>query len=138
MGYTKILRQAKYTAADKEKALNYIYSETKRLELLSHRLLELMELSANRIELQKIDAYELLQEALQLAEERLMIKIHCKAEHAYVLGEHELLISCIMNLLENAKKRVIRKYILHSAVKQSQAAIKLRSVITASEWHKAN
>jgi len=104
MGYTKILRQAKYTAADKEKALNYIYSETKRLELLSHRLLELMELSANRIELQKIDAYELLQEALQLAEERLMIKIHCKAEHAYVLGEHELLISCIINLFENAKK----------------------------------
>ncbi len=104
IGYTKILRQAKYSTEDKEKALNYIYSETKRLELLSHRLLELMELSANRIELQKIDAYELLQAALQLAEERLMIEVHANVEHAYVLGERELLISCIMNLLENAKK----------------------------------
>ena len=104
IGYTKILRQAKYSAEDKEKALNYIYSETKRLELLSHRLLELMELSANRIELQKIDAYELLQAVLQLAEERLMIEVHANVEHAYVLGERELLISCIMNLLENATK----------------------------------
>ena len=104
IGYTKILRQAKYSTEDKEKALNYIYSETKRLELLSHRLLELMELSANRIELQKIDAYELLQAVLQLAEERLMIEVHGTIEHAYVLGERELLISCIMNLLENAKK----------------------------------
>lgn len=104
IGYTKILRQAKYSTEDKEKALNYIYSETKRLELLSHRLLELMELSANRIELQKIDVYELIQAALQLAEERLMIEVHANVEHAYVLGERELLISCIMNLLENAKK----------------------------------
>ena len=56
MGYSKILKQDLYSKADKEKALDYIHSETKRLDILSHKLLDLMELSQGHIHLHEIDA----------------------------------------------------------------------------------
>lgn len=110
MGYTKILRQNKYANADKEKALDYIYSETKRLELLSHKLLELMELSAQSIQLEALDTNELFLSIQQLAYDRLHIHISMENEKAVILGDKELLTACIMNLLENAEKASEQNY----------------------------
>lgn len=105
MGYTKILQQDHYPKADKEKALRYIYSETKRLELLSRRLLDLMGLSGQPIDLQRITVTALFTDVQKLAKERLHIEqLIVVQEAADVIGDEQLLISCIMNLLENARK----------------------------------
>ncbi len=105
MGYSKILKQDLYSKADKEKALDYIHSETKRLDILSHKLLDLMELSQGHIHLHEIDAPHLFQTLQELADQRLdPIHLTVQAEACTILGDEDLLITCIMNLLENVQK----------------------------------
>lgn len=105
MGYAKILKQDKYTKEDKEKALNYIYSESKRLEILSHKMLDLLELSAGQIELSTINTKKYFKKFEELATSRLN-PIHLKLyiENCNILGDADLLTTCFMNLVENSKK----------------------------------
>lgn len=105
MGYTKILKQDKYTKKDKEKALNYIYSETKRLEILSHKLLDLIGLSKDKIILSKINTKEFFEEIKDLANNRFPnISLNLDIKKETIIIDKELIITCIMNLVENAYK----------------------------------
>lgn len=105
MGYTKVLKQDKYSKADKEKALNYIYSETKRLEVLSHKLLDLIGLSEEKVFLSNLNTKLLFKEVQDIAVKRFS-KIHLiiDVKEEIILGDKELLITCIMNLIENSYK----------------------------------
>lgn len=105
MGYTKVLKQNKYSKEDKEKALDYIYSETKRLEILSHKLLDLASLSEDKIILSDINTTEFFKEIKEIASKRfqdLHLSLDIKKEN--LLGDKELLITCIMNIIENGYK----------------------------------
>lgn len=105
MGYTKILKQDKYSNEDKEKALNYIYSETKRLEILNHKLLDLIGLSEDKIVISPIKTDLLFKEIESIAINRFFaIHIELDIAKQTILGDKELLITCIMNLIENAYK----------------------------------
>lgn len=105
MGYTKILKQDKYSKVDKEKALNYIYSETKRLEILSRKLLDLMGLNEKQIVLDNISIKQLFQEIQDLTMNRFQnINLSLDIKEATIIGDKDLLITCIMNLIENAYK----------------------------------
>jgi len=55
IGYADILRSGKYDKETNIKSANYIFHEAKRLETLAHKLMDLMELSNENIELEKID-----------------------------------------------------------------------------------
>ena len=105
MGYAKVLKQDKYTKEDKEKALDYIYSESKRLETLSHKMLDLLELTETKISLSIINTREFFDSLLELANERLRpINIKMEIENRNIKADTDLLNTCLMNLLENAKK----------------------------------
>ncbi len=105
MGYARVLKYDKYSKEDKEKALSYIYSETKRLELLSHKLLDLIGLSEVKIIKNEINVKVLFQEIQNLAINRFPnIDLSLRIKEQIVLGDKELLITCIMNLIENAYK----------------------------------
>lgn len=105
MGYTKILKQDRYSQKDKEKALDYIYSETKRLEILSHKLLDLLSLTEDQIILKKLNASKLLNDAEELAKNRFEnVNLSSEAEETEVMGDEALLMTCLMNLVENAVK----------------------------------
>lgn len=105
MGYSKILKSNKYKDADKEKALNYIYSESKRLEILSHKLLDLLELSSGKIELKQMNTKHFFASLKDLALLRLGdMHLTMDVENKIVLGDEDLLNACFINLLENAKK----------------------------------
>ena len=105
MGYTKVLKQDKYSKEDKEKALNYIYSEAKRLEVLSHKLLDLIGLSEDKIVIEPINTTLVFQEIQSLTINRFPdMHVSLDIKEQTILGDKELLITCLMNLIENAYK----------------------------------
>ncbi len=105
MGYAKVLKSNKYKEEDKAKAIDYIYSESKRLEVLSHKMLDLLELSSGHIELKEIDTKTFFDSLKDLAILRLSdINLALDIEDKKILGDEELLNACFINLLENAKK----------------------------------
>ncbi len=105
MGYTKVLKQNKYSQEDKEKALDYIYSETKRLETLSHKLLDLASLSEDKIILSDINTTEFFKEIKEIVSKRFQdLHLSLDIKEETILGDKELLTTCIMNLIENGYK----------------------------------
>lgn len=103
MGYADLLRFKKCDEDLTSKALHYIYSEAKRLETLSHKLMCLMALSEERIELESISIHDFLEKVSQkiiLDEYELKLEI----EPAVVKADKQLLEVVIRNLVENSKK----------------------------------
>ncbi len=104
LGYSDLLRLKKCDEELTKKALNYIYSETKRLERLSLKLMKLMSLSEEKIELANLEIKKFLEKVIQNENEIIKnIKIILKVEPGIIIGDKELLEVVIRNLLENAK-----------------------------------
>lgn len=105
IGYADILRSGKYDEETNIKSANYIFHEAKRLENLAHKLMDLMELSNENIELEKIDVvcfmnniYNDIHESLENIELKLEIEDGC------VIADKVLLEDCLRNLIDNSKK----------------------------------
>lgn len=110
MGYAKVLKSNKYKEEDKQKALDYIYSESKRLEVLSHKMLDLLELSSGNIKQKEIDTKIFFESFKDFALLRLGdINLTTDIEDKNVIGDEDLLNACFINLLENAKKASAKK-----------------------------
>lgn len=103
IGYSDLLRLRKCDEESTKKALDYIYSESKRLEELSYKLMNLMSLSEERIELKNIEIkkfVEKISKKILLGEINLQLEVEKK-----VLKLDESLIEVVIrNLIENAKK----------------------------------
>ena len=104
-GYTDLLRLKKCNEELTQKALNYIYIEAKRLENLSFKLMKLMSLSNEKIELTEIEIEKFLNKIIK--SEKFSIinnKIELNVEQYKILGDRDLLEVVIRNLVENANK----------------------------------
>lgn len=105
VGFTDLLRLKKCDTETSKTALNYIYAETKRLENLSYKLMKLMSLTSEKIELKPFDIFELMNKVVKL--ETIIItknQIETYLEKAKVIGDIELLEVVLRNLIENANK----------------------------------
>lgn len=103
IGYSDLLRLKNYDDDIRIPALNYIYSESKRLEELSYKLLALMELSEDKIELKKVKIKECLQKICKrIVLENIELKLDL--EEAIVKVDESLLEVVIRNLVQNSKK----------------------------------
>lgn len=103
IGYSDLLRLKKCDEEVSRKALNYIYSEAKRLEELSYKMLSLMQLSEDGIELRKVEIKEFLEKiAKEINLEKVSLKLDL--EQAIVKIDESLLEVVIRNLVQNAKK----------------------------------
>ena len=80
MGYSDMLRLKKCDEDVTRKALNYIYSETKRLSNLSHKLMLLMSLTDEKIELKNIEIDKFIKKVSAKEEMSQNIKIEVKTE----------------------------------------------------------
>ncbi len=105
MGYADLLRLKKCDEELSKKALNYIYSETKRLENLAFKLMKLMSLTEENIEMQELDIVDFMQK-IAGAENNVLTdnKIELDIETGKIIGDSELLEVVIRNLIENANK----------------------------------
>lgn len=107
IGYADMIRSMELSEEERIKAAGYIYSQGKRLESLSFKLLELLVMKKQDFEFVNLDAHYFIQTVFDLAEVGVLEKglvLKMKAEPGKVFGEKDLLISLFANLIDNSKK----------------------------------
>lgn len=109
IGYAELLRSGTLTEGERTEAAGYIYSESKRLESLSKKLLELLVLRQGELPLSEVSPAEL---AMELAErlgplyEAQGIALTCRGQEGLCRLEPDLVWSLLLNLVDNARKAV--------------------------------
>lgn len=107
MGYSKLLMSDDCDKKLQQKYANYIYWECKRLEILSRKLLKLMEIDELPIEMVSVST-EWLKEKTDLMMQPLLenddIKWINEWEPCFIKGDGQLLLDLLKNLIENGIK----------------------------------
>lgn len=107
IGYADLLRSQELPEADRREAANYIFSEGKRLESLSLKLLELLVMEQDSLQFQVVNPRLLTEE---IAKEfcpllrREKITLTCRGQDGVCLLEPDLFKSLVYNLMDNARK----------------------------------
>ena len=107
IGYAELIRSGALTAEEQTEAAGYLYSEGKRLESLSRKLLELLVVQKEDLPLTEVSPAELITELARRLEPpyyRVGITITCDCEEGTCLLEPDLVWSLLLNLADNAKK----------------------------------
>ncbi len=107
IGYADMLNSMKLTEEENREAYFYIYSQGKRLESLSHKLLELVSMDKNPIDFKPIPTKKLeenIRTTVRPIWNQRGIKGKIDLEKATLYGDAELLLSMFYNLLDNAAK----------------------------------
>jgi signal transduction histidine kinase len=116
IGYADMLNTIEVSEEEKRDAYYYIYNQGKRLESLSHKLLELVSMENDNLELRQIntlDIQENLKNTMRPIFRSRQIKGKITLEKSVIYGDYELLLSLFYNLLDNAVKAVEKEgYIL--------------------------
>ncbi|MFC0904667.1 ATP-binding protein [Clostridium sp. MT-14] len=107
IGYADFLRTNKCDEETSIQSLNYIYSEGKRLESLSSKLMDLIILKKENLDIKKVNVKELLYEIRsrltpKLKESTIDLKI--VSGDFYMSIDKELMIILISNLVDNSIK----------------------------------
>jgi signal transduction histidine kinase len=107
IGYGQMLRTMDLPEKERRMAADYIYREGKRLNNLSHKMLELIELKNETIEATHVPmpkwGEELSRLVLPMLQEKEII-FSLSLEDGTVEGDWELLLSLFGNLVDNAAK----------------------------------
>ncbi len=107
IGYADLLRTQKLSQKDEMDALNYIFSEGKRLENLSLNMLDLFVMNKKEVELSvcspgQIAVYTVHHLKNVFAEQKVQIEVW--TENGRCMLEPDLFQTVLINLLDNAKK----------------------------------
>ena len=111
IGYADLLRLQSLTPDEQAEAANYIFSEGKRLENLSLRLLELFVMDKQELALRDTSIGTLIEKVVSsqqaiLAKKQIEVSIRC--ESGTCLMEPDLIWSLLVNLIDNAQKALER------------------------------
>lgn len=107
IGYADMMNTIKMSEAEKAEATYYIYSQGKRLENLSYKLLEMVSMDKNPLESRPVPAKRLeenLRNTIRPIWEVRGIRGKVEMDKGTILGDEELLLSLFYNLLDNAVK----------------------------------
>lgn len=104
IGYADMLRSRKLDEEKHFLSANYIYTEGKRLETMSFRLLDLIVTKRTELEKQTIDTENLFTYLKELYGEQTAVHIRCQYDVANIRAEENLLKSVLLNLVDNACK----------------------------------
>ena len=111
IGYADLLRSQSLDEQEAQEAANYIFSEGKRLEALSLKLLDLLLMKHQSLALVKADPAALnggLVSHLQPVYRESGIVLQCRCEPGLCRLEPDLFSSVLTNLLDNARKALDR------------------------------
>lgn len=107
IGYADMMNSMKISEEERAEATFYIYSQGKRLESLSHKLLELVSMDKNPIESRSIQT-KLLEENIRATVRPIWTQKNIRGkvdmDKGVIRGDMELLLSLLYNLLDNAAK----------------------------------
>ncbi len=109
IGYADMLNTIELSKEERQEAYFYIYSQGKRLESLSHKLLELVSMERQPLERRPVSTKK-LEENIRITMRPIFkaksIKGKIALEKSVIYGDYELLLSLFYNLLDNAVKAV--------------------------------
>lgn len=112
IGYSDMLRTMEMSGEETVEAANYIYTQGKRLESLSFKLLELIVLGRQDFTFKEVSVKELIEEVEKVVSptlEQRRIEWKSDVEEGFVYGERDLLESLLINLIDNARKALTEK-----------------------------
>lgn len=104
IGYADMLRSRKLDEEKSFLSANYIYTEGKRLEAMSFRLLDLIVTKRGEMELQQVPAKSLFMFLYDMYVTNSNMEIHMSYDEGMVRAEVNLIKSVLMNLMDNAFK----------------------------------
>lgn len=109
IGYSDLLRQKELDGEQRHICAEYIFSEGKRLEALSMRLLDLIVLKKHTFSPELVEINMVLDEVAALMSPQLTtegIKLICDVEQAVIPMEAGLMKTVFINLIDNARKAI--------------------------------
>ncbi len=109
IGYADLMRNGMLTQEEGRDAANYIFTESKRLERLSLKLLDLLAIEHTELPKQAVNIRNLIEYVAGMQEEILKnahIDLQLDCEDGLCLIEPDLVSSLLINLLDNARKAV--------------------------------
>ena len=111
IGYADLLRGQSLDAQESQEAANYIFSEGKRLEALSLKLLDLLLVKHQALALTECDPAELIDRLVDhlrpvYRERQIVLQSRCTP--GLCMLEPDLFASVLTNLLDNARKALDR------------------------------
>ena len=123
IGYADLLRTQKVSKADQTDALNYIFSEAKRLENLSLKMLDLFVADKKDVEMKWCSPSKLVTYMVSHLRRTFMqegISIVLQTEEGECLLEPDLFQTLCVNLLDNARKSMEHGGTITVAVKMQK------------------
>lgn len=111
IGYAELIRGQMLDQREQMDAANYIFSEGKRLESLSVKLLDILVLKKNEVTLRPSKPSQIIGsmvQHLQRVYEEKGIVLRCRTEDGWCMLEPDLVKSLLVNLLDNARKSMDR------------------------------
>lgn len=107
IGYSDMLRSRDMSEKDRFTAANYIFSESRRLESLSLKLMDIIVLGRSEAELKQVNGRLFLSEILGVvlpSFKQHNVKLKVRGESEAALLEPDLMKTLVINLLDNARK----------------------------------
>ena len=107
IGYADMLRSAELDGEDAFMAANFIFSEGKRLEALSLKLMDLVVLDKNEFPLSRGYSRRVLGHVVAVVTpmlEKNGLTLETSIEQQQILYEKDLLLTLVTNLVDNARK----------------------------------
>lgn len=107
LGYVGMLRMEGLTTQEQQEAYRYIYSETKRLQNLSTKLLSLFSIGKENYQFEEISLKHLIADVAAAMSGSLTethIALHITCGEGTVYAEPDLIKSLLINLIDNAGK----------------------------------
>ncbi len=104
IGYADMLRSRKLDEEKHFLSANYIYTEGKRLETMSFRLLDIIVTKRGTVNPQEMKAEELFTYVQEVFAEHTQQKLVYEFQDGKIYGEKDLLKSVLLNLVDNACK----------------------------------
>lgn len=107
IGYADMMNTMKMSPEEQAESTYYIYSQGKRLESLSHKLLELVSMDKNPVSFKPVQTRQLeenIRVTVRPIWEQRGIRGKVEMDKGTIFGDEELLLSLFYNLLDNAAK----------------------------------
>lgn len=107
IGYADLLRSQELSPDARAEAANYIFTEGRRLENLSNKLLDLIVLEKQKVELRPCHMGKLIAQTGGLLDRTLRqagISLRCRVDETVWPVEPDLFKTLLLNLLDNARK----------------------------------